>query len=118
MLGNGSLISRLGAHRVAAAVAALLLTLASAQAVAAGDPAAGEIKFETCKGCHAIEGYKNTYPTYSVPRLKGQKVEYIVAALKGYQSGERAHSTMQGQARSMSEQDMQDLAAYIGSLSE
>ena len=106
------------ARRAAAVLAAALLTLAAGQAAAAGDPEAGQVKFETCKGCHAIEGYKNTYPTYSVPRLTGQKAEYIVLALQGYRSGERAHPTMRGQAGSMTDQDIEDLAAYIGSLSE
>jgi cytochrome c553 len=47
-----------------------------------------------------------------VPKLGGQHAEYIVAALKGYQSGERSHATMNGIVRSLSAQDMEDLAAY------
>ena len=48
------------------------------------------------------------YPTYSVPKLHGQRPEYLVAALKAYKSGERSHGTMHSQATSMSEQDMAD----------
>ena len=63
-------------------------------------------------GCHAIPNYKNVYPTYSVPKLHGQRPEYLVAALKAYKSGERSHGTMHSQASSMSEQDMADIAVY------
>jgi cytochrome c553 len=67
----------------------------------------------TCQGCHSIPNYKNVYPTYSVPKLSGQRPEYLVAALKAYKSGERSHGTMHSQASSMSEQDMADIAAYL-----
>ena len=58
-------------------------------------------------GCHGIPGYHNAYPNYPVPRVGGQHPEYIVAALKAYKSGQRGHGTMQAQAASLSEQDMQ-----------
>jgi cytochrome c553 len=96
-------------------VAALLLPLlASAQAPApAADAANGEKLAYTCNGCHAIPNYKNVYPTYSVPKLHGQRPQYLVAALKAYKSGERSHGTMHSQASSLSEQDMTDIAAYL-----
>lgn len=84
-------------------------------AQAAGDPVAGKAKFATCAGCHAIPGYTNAYPTYHVPRLGGQHPDYIVAALKAYQAGERRHPTMHANAFSLNEQDMQDIAAYLTS---
>ena len=84
-------------------------------AQAAGNPQAGKTKFATCAGCHAIPGYTNAYPTYHVPRLGGQKAEYIVTALKAYQAGERTHPTMHANAFQLSEQDMQDIAAYLAS---
>lgn len=95
--------------------ALLLLPLAAAaQAPApAGDPANGEKLAYTCNGCHAIPNYKNVYPTYSVPKLHGQRPEYLVAALKAYKNGERSHGTMHSQASSLSEQDMTDIAAYL-----
>jgi len=89
---------------------------ASTVAHAAGDAARGKELAYTCLGCHGIEDYKNVYPTYSVPKLLGQHPEYIVAALKEYKSGERSHGTMHVQASSLSDQDMQDVAAYFSSL--
>jgi cytochrome c553 len=48
-----------------------------------------------------------------VPKLRGQRPQYLVAALKAYKSGERSHGTMHSQAVSMSDQDMADVAAYL-----
>jgi cytochrome c553 len=49
-----------------------------------------------------------------VPKLRGQHPEYIVAALKAYRNSERGHATMHAHAASLSQQDMDDLAAYLG----
>jgi cytochrome c553 len=82
-------------------------------AQAAGDPAAGKLKFATCAGCHAIPGHANAYPNYHVPRLGGQHPDYVVAALKAYQAGERQHPTMRANAFPLGEQDMRDIAAFL-----
>jgi len=81
--------------------------------VVAGDARRGHDLSYTCMGCHAIPNYKNVYPTYSVPKLRGQRPEYLIAALKAYKSGERSHGTMHSQASSMTDQDMADIAVYI-----
>ena len=99
---------------IGAAATGLALALATS-AYAAGDAAKGRVKAITCMGCHGIPGYHNAYPNYPVPRVGGQHPEYIVAALKAYKSGQRGHKTMQAQAASLSEQDMQDIAAYFAS---
>jgi cytochrome c553 len=78
-----------------------------------GDAKRGQVLAYTCNGCHAIPNYKNVYPTYSVPKLQGQRPQYLVAALRAYKNGERSHGTMHAQAASMSEQDMADIAAYL-----
>ncbi|HEX7029025.1 MAG TPA: cytochrome c [Gammaproteobacteria bacterium] len=99
--------------------AALFLGLALAgllfapAASAAGDAEAGRDKAETCLGCHGIPNYANMYPNYSVPKLGGQHADYIVAALQAYRSGARQHPTMSAQAESLSDQDIQDIAAYF-----
>ena len=99
---------------IGAAVASLVFALPAAT-YAAGDAAKGRVKAITCMGCHGIPGYHNAYPNYPVPRVGGQHPEYIVIALKAYKSGKRDHRTMQAQAASLSEQDMQDIAAYFAS---
>ena len=80
-----------------------------------GDPRSGRIKAETCLGCHAIPSYTNTYPTYHVPKVGGQNEAYIISALLAYRSGTRTHETMQGNAESLSDQDIADIAAFFSS---
>lgn len=83
---------------------------------AAGDPVAGKNKTSMCAGCHGIPGWRTAYPeVYSVPKLGGQHAKFIVDALKQYQSGARNHPSMKAIATSLSEQDMEDLAAYYSS---
>ncbi len=119
------------ARLAAAGLAALLvLTSAPAQTPAAAAPAAAEAvpaaiigdaerghrKAATCLGCHAIPGYKADFPTvYSVPMLGGQNARYIESALKAYQKGERRFPSMVATARSLSDQDIADVAAYFSS---
>ncbi len=84
--------------------------------LAAGDPEQGKVKADTCLGCHGIPTLTNIYPTYAGPKIGGQYENYIVAALKAYQSGERSHETMRAQASRLSEEDMSDISAYFESL--
>jgi cytochrome c553 len=91
----------------------MLAVMCGAQAFAGGDPERGKILSYTCMGCHGIEDYKNVYPTYSVPELRGQHPAYLVAALKEYRASERSHATMHEQAASLSDQDMEDIAAFL-----
>ena len=92
---------------------ATLALAGAAVAQAAGDAQRGKQIGYTCLGCHGIDDYKNVYPTYSVPKLVGQHSEYIAAALKEYRGKDRAHGTMHAQASSLSDQDIEDLAAYL-----
>jgi len=85
---------------------------------AAGDAAAGKVKAFTCMGCHGVPSYNNVYPTYHVPQLGGQHAQYLVSALQAYKAGQRSHKTMQAQAYNLSEQDMEDIAAYFAQSSE
>jgi len=97
---------------------ALSIGLALPAFAQSGDPERGRVISFTCSGCHGIPFYKNVYPSYSVPRIAGQSEGYIVAALKAYRSGARKHATMQAQANTLSDQDINDIAAYFVSLSE
>jgi len=85
------------------------------QAQAAGNAEAAKGKVSMCIGCHGIPMYKTAFPeVYSVPMIAGQSQEYIVKALQAYRTGERSHPSMQGIAKSLSDQDMADVAAYYG----
>jgi cytochrome c553 len=101
------------ALRILGLVVLALAPLAVQAQAPTGDVTRGKALAYTCNGCHAIPNYKNVYPTYSVPKLHGQRPEYLVSALKAYKSGERSHGTMHSQASSMNEQDMADVAVYL-----
>ena len=74
------------------AALAVVSTLYFDDARAEGDPEAGEALAYTCLGCHGIEGYRNAYPSYRVPKLGGQK------------------------ANSLTDQEIEDIAAYLATL--
>lgn len=99
--------------------ALLLAGLLFAQPAAAeGDAERGAALGYTCLGCHGVEGYRNAYPSYRVPKLAGQKTTYLVIALQGYRDGSRPHPTMTAQAKSLTEQQIEDVAAYLASLGD
>jgi cytochrome c553 len=102
----------------ASLVAAAALSVLSPVAAAAGDAARGAKLAYTCYGCHGIPDYRNTYPTYHVPKVFGQRADYIVAALAEYKAGARKHPTMRGQAGSLSDQNIADIAAFLAGKEE
>lgn len=96
-------------------VALATLVLVMQQTQAEGDPEQGRELGYTCLGCHGIEGYRNAYPSFRVPKLGGQGRAYIQAALNAYRDNTRPHPTMQAQASSMSDEDIENLVAWIAS---
>jgi len=75
-----------------------------------------QAKIAMCIGCHGIKGYQASFPeVYKVPMISGQNAKYIVAALNAYKQGDRKHPTMRGIAETLSEQDMNEIAAYYES---
>lgn len=82
-------------------------------AVRAQDANAGAKKVDMCIGCHNIPGYQGSFPEiYRVPKIAGQNAKYIVVALTEYKKGDRKHPSMHAIARTLSDQDMADVAAY------
>ncbi len=100
-------------RRVLAVCVPALLAGLAVPVWAEGNPAAGKPKTWTCEGCHGIPDYRTAYPeVYSVPKLGGQSVGYLVKALQDYKSGARKNTTMRAIAARLSDQDMADIAAY------
>mgnify|MGYP001552442032 CR=1 FL=1 len=110
------MISMTRLHVFGLVVATVLFATTSAHAE--GDKAAGKKLVYTCAGCHGVPGYTNAYPQYPVPKIAGQNEEYIINALHGYQAGDRKHPTMDAQAESLSDTDIQNIAAYLSSLAK
>jgi cytochrome c553 len=73
-------------------------------------------KISMCTGCHGIPGYKTAYPVvYHVPKIGGQSPAYLANALKAYRAGDRWHPSMRGIAASLTDADIEQIAAYYGS---
>ena len=104
--------------KIVVSVAILLFASAflATPAFGEGDAEAGKELGYSCLGCHGIEGYRNAYPSYRVPKLGGQKAGYLVIALNGYRDGTRKHPTMQAQAKSLTDKQIEDVSAYLASL--
>lgn len=82
------------------------------QAFAGGDPAHGQELSKTCVACHGATGVSKT-PNF--PILAGQYEDYLIHSLQAYKSGARQNPIMKGIVAGLSEQDMEDLAAYFSS---
>jgi cytochrome c553 len=105
-------------HNFIAGSAALILAcgiFAHSNSVA-DDASRGEVIAYSCLGCHGVEGYRNAYPSYRVPKLGGQKEAYLVLALQGYRDGNRDHPTMGAQAESLTDEEIKETAAYLATL--
>lgn len=100
------------------ALGAILLASLTATGVRAADdtPPGVTAKVAMCIGCHSIPGYQASFPeVHKVPMISGQNAKYIAAALTAYRQGDRKHPTMKSVAASLTDQDIQDIAAYYES---
>lgn len=107
-----SKIAGIGKLTISCAIAASLAV--SASAFARGDIENGKKLSTTCQACHGTDGAAKTDPQY--PRLAGQYADYLARALHEYKIGDRKNAIMATFSANLSEQDMQDLAAYFSSL--
>lgn len=92
---------------------AAALALSFGTASASGDAATGKTKAAACEACHGPDG-NGIAPNY--PALAGQYQDYLAQVLHEYKSGQRTNAIMNGMAAPLSDQDIQDLAAYFSSL--
>ncbi|HSH84322.1 MAG TPA: c-type cytochrome [Guyparkeria sp.] len=88
---------------------------------AAGDIAAGEQKFASCAACHGADGKGHGG---AFPALTGLDAVSVQKAMTAYREGDREYlksigmgdrfGTMAPNAANLSDEDIADLAAYIG----
>ena len=98
-------------------LAAALVTTSHAgiaDAESVGDAAAGKAKAGLCAACHGPAGI-SVNPLW--PNLAGQHRQYLAAQIRAYRDGEREEITMQPFVQDLTDQDIEDLAAYYASLS-
>lgn len=109
--------------KIITALTCVLASALSMNAMAGGDIEAGKAavaKYQ-CTSCHGADMTSPIAPDY--PKLAGQLPDYIAHALKAYQRGDqganangRMQPVMGGMAKPLSDKEIKDIAAYIGSL--
>jgi cbb3-type cytochrome c oxidase subunit III len=99
---------------IAAALVAPALTAQAAEPAKAAKPdlAKGEASYTAvCAACHGADGNSGSPAN---PKLAQQHPEYTVKQLQEFKSGKRANAIMSGMAAALSEDDMKNIAAYVG----
>lgn len=91
----------------------VIALLSFTQFAQAGDIAAGKTKAATCVACHGKEGISGN-PAW--PNLAGQKAQYLKKQLIDFRDGKRKDALMAPMAKSLSDADAANLAAYYASL--
>ena len=98
---------------VAKLVASAGLLLAAAGASHAGDVKAGMAKAMMCQACHGLDGLSKTP---DAPNIAGQIEPYLIAQLQAFKSGVRKNDAMSVVSPSLSDTDIEDLAAYFSAI--
>lgn len=84
--------------------------------IAAGEIIAnskGEATGQSCVDCHGADGNAPIDPSY--PKLGGQYADYLAHTLQAYRGGDRDNALMASQARTLSDQQIADVAAWFAS---
>lgn len=97
---------------VIAVLTAAILGLIPNLLLAEGDAAAGQAKSALCGSCHGVDG--NSLMAMN-PKLAGQSARYMVKQLQEFKSGARESAIMASMVLSLSDQDMEDIAAWYSS---
>jgi cytochrome c553 len=93
--------------------ASVCLLMASGNVCSAGDVKAGRAKALMCQACHGLDGLSKVP---DAPNIAAQIEPYIVAQLQAYKSGARKNDAMSVVAPSLSDTDIEDLAAYFSAI--
>ena len=96
----------------ALAVPALNAQANAPQAAAKPDLAKGEASYgAVCASCHGADGNSGSPAN---PKLAQQHPEYLAKQLQEFKSGKRANAIMSGMSASLSDQDMKNIGAWLG----
>jgi cytochrome c553 len=91
-----------------------LITSSIVSSAHAADIAAGKkLADDSCQSCH---GNKGIGIADMFPNLAGQKAAYLESALQAYRDGTRNNQIMNQMAKSLSAEDIANVAAYYASL--
>jgi cytochrome c553 len=98
---------------VALALSLVFLGAVHGDAVAAGDAKAGRAKAMLCQACHGTDGLSKVP---DAPNIAGQVEGYLVTQLRAFKSGARKNESMTVVASTLSDQDIENLAAYFSAI--
>lgn len=90
-----------------------LVLAAGSSAYAAGDVKAGRTKAVMCQTCHGLDGLSKIP---NAPNIAGQPEPYIIAQLHAYKSGARKNEMMSIIVPTLSDADIENLAAYYSAI--
>lgn len=90
-----------------------VMLVMSSVTFAKGDAAAGKAKAMLCAACHGANGISNNDIW---PNLAGQKYGYLVKQIKAFRDGDRKDPSMAPMVKPLTDQDIENLAAYFSSL--
>lgn len=88
------------------AIAAAAFTQAT---LAQGDPEAGQAKSALCATCHGPDGNSELAIN---PKIAGQNARYMIKQMQDFKSGARPGPIMAAMVINLSDEDIEDLAAY------
>lgn len=96
-------------------VALCLSLILIVPAMVHADAASGQSTYAArgCIGCHGAGGV-SVVTTY--PSLKGKNTAFVRQSLTDFRSGARQEPVMNAMAAGLSDEDIENLADYIGSL--
>jgi cytochrome c553 len=66
-----------------------------------------------CQACHGLDGLSKVP---DAPNLAGQTEPYLLTQLQAFKSGARKNEAMSLVISSLSDQDVEDLAAYFSAI--
>jgi len=82
-------------------------------AASAGDIKAGRSKALACQACHGLDGISQVP---DAPNIAGQTEAYLATQLRAFKSGDRKSEPMKLVASTLTDQDIDNLAAYFAAI--
>lgn len=103
-------------HTVVAQLKRVLVVIVlgvAAVPVSAQNVAAGKEKSSACIECHGVDGVSTNREW---PNLAGQKYEYMIKHMRKFRDGIRTDPLMEPVAQTLTDKDINDLAAYYAAM--
>ena len=108
------ILMRLGIAKLASLLLIVSFQMAcSSDQAAAADLMAGRAKAMMCQACHGLDGLSKAP---DAPNIAGQPEPYLVTQLQAFKSGARKSEAMSVVAPSLSDADIENIAAYYAAI--